>query len=207
MLSNSADPAITDQDEWLAEQREAAVTRFAARIPKLYQYPVALPLEADQWATAGRATPGSLFITGPIGAGKTHTAWTAARTWLGASFDRGFTGNPVIAAYRSTELFDSLRPDADDARTTQQAAQNADLLFVDDLAAARVSPTGWTQERLYEIFDERYVQQRPVIITCDVLPNALEPVVGPRVASRLSEMCAGRVLYLGGHDRRRGGAQ
>lgn len=206
MLSNSAD-LITDQDEWLAEQREAALARFDIRIPKLYQQPVDLPDAAATWATAGRATPGSLFITGPIGAGKTHTAWTAARIWLAASFAHAFTGNPVIAAYRSTELFDALRPEADDARRTQQTAQKADLLFIDDLAAARVSPAGWTQERLYEIFDERYVQQRPVIITCDVLPSTLEPIVGPRVASRLAEMCRDRVLFLGGNDRRRGGVQ
>ncbi|MBQ1164544.1 hypothetical protein KBZ21_41935, partial [Streptomyces sp. A73] len=42
--------------------------------------------------------------------------------------------------------------------------------------AARVSPSGWTQERLYEIFDERYTNQRPVLITCDVLPNKLADV-------------------------------
>lgn len=206
MLSSSADRP-TDQQEWLGDVREDAVTRFDARIPKLYRQPIPLPAEIEQWAAAGRTVPGSLFITGPIGAGKTHTAWTAARSWLAACFDRDFSGNPVIAVHRSTGLFDALRPEADDARGVQKAAQEADLLFIDDLAAARVSPTGWTQERLYEIFDERYIQQRPVIITCDVLPNQLEPVVGPRVASRLAEMCRGRVLFVGGNDRRRGGGQ
>ncbi|MBQ1164392.1 WhiB family transcriptional regulator, partial [Streptomyces sp. A73] len=41
-------------------------------------------------------------------------------------------------------------------RAVTKAAQTCGLLYLDDLAAARVSPSGWTQERLYEIFDERY---------------------------------------------------
>ncbi|MBQ1165382.1 ATP-binding protein, partial [Streptomyces sp. A73] len=76
---------------------------------------------------------------------------------------------------------------------------------LDDLAAARVSPSGWTQERLYEIFDERYTNQRPVHITCDVLPNQLADVVGDRVASRLAEMCRGGIHLMRGADRRLAG--
>jgi DNA replication protein DnaC len=82
--------------------------------------------------------------------------------------------------------------------------QKVDLLFIDDLAAAR--PSAWTQERLFEIFDERYINRRPVIITCDVLPSALAEVTGDRVRSRLAEMCRGGVVLLQGADRRRGAA-
>jgi DNA replication protein DnaC len=206
MLSSS-DQTGEDQQEWLGDLRRDALDRFTKRVPKLYRETITLPPAVQHWAEAGRSTSGSLFLTGPIGAGKTHTAWTAVLTWVAACFDRGFDGNPVIAVHRSTELFDALRPEADEARRTQQLAQSADLLFIDDLAAARVSPTGWTQERLYEIFDERYIQQRPAIITCDVLPSALEPIVGPRVTSRLAEMCRDRVLFIGGDDRRRGDAR
>jgi DNA replication protein DnaC len=192
---------------WLEERRTTALDRFQTRIPALYGQPVDLPPLVDAWARAGWDTPGSLFLTGPIGVGKTHTAWTAITTWLAACLTGTYRGNPVIEIHRSTALFDALRPEAEAPRAVSRSAQEADLLFIDDLAAARVSPTGWTQERLYEIFDERYVQQRPVIITCDVLPNALSPVVGPRVASRLAEMCTGRVEFLAGDDRRKGGAQ
>jgi DNA replication protein DnaC len=43
-----------------------------------------------------------------------------------------------------------------------------------------------------------------VIITCDVLPNELSEVAGPRVASRLAEMCGDSVVLLEGADRRLG---
>jgi DNA replication protein DnaC len=45
-----------------------------------------------------------------------------------------------------------------------------------------------------------------VIITCDVLPNQLSEVTGPRVASRLAEMCGPSIVMLEGRDRRQGNA-
>lgn len=151
----------------------------------------------------GRRRPRSLFLTGAIGVGKTHTAWQATRSWLATHITR--TGSmPSIETWRSTALFDALRPDNRDldVRLLTAELQNADLLYIDDLAAARVSPTGWTQERLYEIFDERYINGRPCLITCDVLPGETGDIVGDRVQSRLREMFRGGVLLLKGHDRR-----
>ncbi|WP_438479176.1 DnaA ATPase domain-containing protein [Streptomyces asiaticus] len=192
---------------WLDERRTDALGKFAKRIPARYTQPIPLPAKVAHWAAAGMQQTDSLFLTGHIGVGKTHAAWTATREWLAACYGHAYKSNPVIEIHRSTSLFDSLRPEGDDPHGTSKRAKEADLLFIDDLAAARVSPTGWTQERLYEIFDERYVQQRPVIMTCDVLPRELEPIVGPRVASRLAEMCADHVVFLKGGDRRTGGAQ
>ncbi|MFP8944747.1 DnaA ATPase domain-containing protein [Streptomyces fenghuangensis] len=205
MHSTSEPP--TPQEMWLQERLDAALARFDKHTPARYSQPVPLPDPARTWAEAGRDVEHSLFLTGPIGVGKTHTAWTTVRTWLAACFTGTYRGNPVIAIHRSTALFDALRPEGDNPRGVQKAAQEADLLFIDDLAAARVSPTGWTQERLYELFDERYVQRRPVLITCDVLPGDLGDIVGPRVASRLAEMCRGGVHLMEGPDRRKGGAQ
>lgn len=205
MPSSSAD--LTPQQEWLTDRRDDALARFDARIPPLYAEPVALPEPVAQWAAAGLEQAGSLFLTGAIGVGKTHAAWWAARAWLDACHTRPLRGTPVIRVWRSTALFDALRPEGDNPRGVAAACKTAALLVIDDLAAARVSPSGWTQEQLYELFDERYVQRRPVLITCDVLPKDLSPVVGPRVASRLAEMCRGGVHLMQGADRRKGGAR
>jgi len=188
---------------WLAERRTRTLTQFDTRIPALYREPVELPLPAYAWALGTGSAPASLFLTGRVGVGKTHTAWHAARQWLAHRADGDGPGVPVIQTWRSTAFFDALRPDAGNPRDVTKAAQECDLLYLDDLAAARVSPSGWTQERLYELFDERYVNQRPVLITCDVLPGQLSPVVGERVASRLAEMCAGGVHLMRGPDRRK----
>jgi DNA replication protein DnaC len=181
-----------------------ALNRFDEETPDIYRKPIELPQEVADWIAGfgGR----SLFLTGAIGVGKTHTAWKTCRSWLEAQYAPGqpWQGSPIIKAYRSTALFDALRPDAPEGegRALSKKLQNVELLFIDDLAAAR--PSTWTQERLFEIFDERYIRRRPVIITCDVLPSALSEVTGPRVASRLAEMCGSSVIRLTGPDRRKG---
>ncbi|WP_050507772.1 MULTISPECIES: DnaA ATPase domain-containing protein [Streptomyces] len=204
MPFSSADP--DPRESVLRERREDATAAFADRTPAIYQTEIRMHPDAAAWADGAPGAPASLFLTGPIGVGKTHTAWQAARRWLGRRVT-AISRVPAIETWRSTQLFDALRPDREDtARALTRGLQRADLLFVDDLAAARVSPTGWTQERLYEIFDERYINRRPVLITCDVLPGQIGHIVGDRVASRLAEMCRGGVLLLTGDDRRKGGA-
>jgi len=200
--SSSDEP--TGMRSWITERRTEAVASFAAKIPAIYQQQIELDRQAVDWAT-GWSDCRSLFLAGPIGVGKTHTAWQAAAMWVHAFFGGEYRGTPVVEVWRSTSLFDALRPDAHETsgRAIIRALQRADLLFIDDLAAARSS--AWTQERLFEIFDDRYVNRRPVLVTCDVLPPELSPVVGDRVTSRLAEMCRGGVALLEGADRRKGG--
>jgi DNA replication protein DnaC len=203
MTSSSADE-ISPRESVLLERQSTAISRFDEETPDIYRRPIELPQQVADWIAGwgGR----SLFLTGAIGVGKTHTAWKTCRRWLEAQYAPGqpWRGTPIIKTYRSTALFDALRPDAPDGegRALSKRLQNVELLFIDDLAAAR--PSTWTQERLFEIFDERYIRRRPVIITCDVLPNALSEVTGPRVASRLAEMCGNSVVRLNGPDRRQG---
>lgn len=206
MSSASADNMPDPRESVLRERREDATTTFRDRTPVIYQRDIRMHPDAAAWADRAPGAPASLFLTGALGVGKTHTAWQAARVWLGRRFDET-RRMPAVETWRSTALFDALRPDREnDAKALTRTLQQADLLYVDDLAAARVSPTGWTQERLYEIFDERYINRRPVLITCDVLPHEISHIVGDRVASRLGEMCRGGVLLLKGADLRKGGA-
>ncbi|MDX3713430.1 DnaA/Hda family protein [Streptomyces europaeiscabiei] len=205
MTSASADE-LSPRETVLLERQSVALSRFDDETPDIYRKSINLPEPVTDWIAGwgGR----SLFLTGAIGVGKTHTAWKTCRRWLEAQYAPGqpWQGTPIIKAYRSTALFDALRPDAPDGegRSLVKQLQRVELLFIDDLAAAR--PSTWTQERLFEIFDERYIRRRPVIITCDVLPKALGEVTGPRVASRLAEMCGSSVVRLTGPDRRQGAA-
>ncbi|MDX3230560.1 DnaA ATPase domain-containing protein [Streptomyces sp. ME19-01-6] len=204
MHSSSDD--ISPRQSFLQERRDRAVNAFSARIPSLYQVEIELAPSAYRWAT-GTADCPSLFLAGAIGVGKTHNAWQAIRLWV-HNWHTASTrqSSPSIETWRSTALFDALRPDSGGGapQSLIKTLQRADLLYIDDLAAARVSPTGWTQERLYEIFDERYINRRPVLITCDVMPNKISHIVGDRVSSRLAEMCRGGAFRLSGADRRRG---
>ncbi len=205
-MSFSSADELSPRESFLLERTSVALNRFDDETPEIYRRPIDLPTQVQDWIAGwgGR----SLFLTGAIGVGKTHTAWKTCRRWLEAQYGPGqpWQGSPVIKTFRSTALFDALRPDAPEGegRTLSKHLQKVDLLFIDDLAAAR--PSTWTQERLFEIFDERYIRRRPVIITCDVLPNQLSEVTGPRVASRLAEMCGNSIVLLDGRDRRRGAA-
>lgn len=205
-MSLSSADELSPRESVLVERRSVALEQFDARIPTIYRQRYDLPQQVADWIAGWGGT--SLFLTGPIGVGKTHTAWHTCRRWLEAQYapTMPWQGTPIIKVYRSTALFDALRPDAPggEGRALVKELQLCDLLFIDDLAAARASD--WTQERLFELFDERYINRRPVIITCDVLPNQVAEVVGPRVASRLAEMCRGSVALLQGNDRRKGAA-
>jgi DNA replication protein DnaC len=195
-------------DSWRNERREEAIAAFTARIPALYAEEIELDDDIAAWADCGPDAPTSMFIWGPLGVGKTHTAWRAARRWVGSQFAADYRGTPVVQTWRSTSLFDALRPDSEGGtpKKLMRELQTASLLYIDDLAAARVSPSGWTQERLYEIFDERYVNQLPSLITSDVKPNQISHIVGERVTSRAAEIFRGGVVHLAGADRRKGGA-
>lgn len=201
MHSTSDEP--TGRQSWIDERRDAAVVTFAAKIPGIYQVDIELDPAIARWA-AGESNCPSLFITGPLGVGKTHSAWQAIHRWVHSQFGANYRGTPVVESWRSTALFDALRPDSDgnSGRAMVKRLQNVDLLYIDDLAAAR--PSSWTQERLFEIFDDRYINRRPVLITSDVLPKELLEITGERVLSRLAEMCRGGVVHIEGADRRRG---
>lgn len=205
-MPSSSPDEVSARESVLLERQSIALNRFDEETPDIYRKPIPLPKQVQDWigGWGGR----SLFLTGAIGVGKTHTAWKTCRRWLEAQYGPGqpWQSTPIIKPFRSTALFDALRPDAPEGegRSLVKKLQQVDLLFVDDLAAAR--PSTWTQERLFEIFDERYIRRRPVIITCDVLPNALSEVTGPRVASRLAEMCGSSIVLLEGPDRRQGAA-
>lgn len=201
-------PDESPMDSWREERAQEAVAAFAARIPALYAEVVDLHPAVIGWADGESWASTSLFVWGPLGVGKTHAAWQAARRWVGAQFDGDYRGTPVVQTWRSTALFDALRPDSEGGtpKRLMKSLQTADLLYIDDLAAARVSPSGWTQERLYEIFDERYVNRLPVLITSDVKPNQISHIVGERVTSRAAEIFRGGVVHLAGTDRRQGGA-
>jgi DNA replication protein DnaC len=206
--SDHDDQLPDPRDSVRRERREDAVASFLQQTPVIYQHDIDLHPKAAAWATRAANAPASLFLTGAIGVGKTHSAWQATRRWIDQYI--ATTGRqPSVETWRSTALFDALRPDSRDydGRVLTAHLQRSDLLYIDDLAAARVSPGGWTQERLYEIFDERYINRRPVLITCDVLPSQTEHIVGERVQSRLREMFRDGVLLLEGKDRRAGGTR
>lgn len=176
--------------------------------PPRFRETVALPDEVASWAGRGKKAQG-LYLAGPVGTGKTHTAWTALAAWcLAASVKPYHAGHseewigggrygPSVVFTRLTDLLDDMRP-GDDGRLRIRDCQGARLLVLDDIGAEK--PSEWTQERLYSIIDERYSGCLPLIVTSNLPPSKLADQAGERVASRLAEMCV--VVPVTGSDRR-----
>jgi DNA replication protein DnaC len=104
----------------------------------------------------------------------------------------------IRQTYQATE-----REDAYDAFFRRLTS--VDLLYIDDLGSER--HTDWVVEQLYALVNERYENQRSVLVTSnaegdvDQGQRQLEEQIGSRSVSRLIEMC-GDPLPLFGPDRR-----
>jgi DNA replication protein DnaC len=74
-----------------------------------------------------------------------------------------------------------------------------DLLHIDDLGAEK--RTDWVLEQLYSIINERWQEQRSIIVTTNLFDvDELRDQIGPRTVSRLHEMCD--LIPIMGRDRR-----
>jgi DNA replication protein DnaC len=179
------------------EQRQKCIAHFEAKVPR--RYGAAQPNElARAWAQSVVANPEetrSLLVVGPTGTGKTHYAYSVLRAI-------SETGRPTgWAAYTAADLYAQLRPRTGrDSEATFEAISGTDVLFVDDLGAAKL--TEWTEEVTYRLINHRYEQCRPGIFTSNVPPSQLRDALGERIASRLTEMC--ERVALKGDDRRKG---
>ena len=110
-----------------------------------------------------------LLLAGDHGSGKTHLAAAIANY----RFDQGYAALFITAP----DLLDHLRATYNpsslvsyDKRFTE--IRSAPLLVLDDLGTH--SATTWAKEKLYQIFDHRYVARLPTVITSPFTLEELE---------------------------------
>lgn len=161
--------------------------------------------EVRDWVRRFLADPasvGTLLLTGPVGRGKTCESIGALRGCLLGSAARG--RRMTWQYVRHTDLNASLRPSNDGAHLEAlDQACAVDLLVIDDLATGQY--TDWAADSLYRIVDSRWSNERPMIVTTNLLAENVAGVVGDRIASRMSE---GTVVALADTgDLRREGAE
>ncbi len=152
------------------------------------------------------------YISGPVGAGKTHLAWALAKQWF--RHVAGTRPIPNFHAFYVGHLIHLLRPgnavvipashgtygDFQPATTVDHFHDvcRADLLLLDDFGADKL--TDWGLEQLTTIMNSRYNEMKPTI-TSNVTPSDVANAVGDRLASRF--MHNATVIPVISADRRR----
>lgn len=147
-----------------------------------------------------RNTSGIYFI-GVVGSGKTYisaaianaiiSSWPipecAAKEAVYGNFREGFS--PV--RFTSTvDLFTQLKSAYSKNATGKDILdelENVPLLILDDLGAETIST--WARDRLFEIINHRYNEERPVVITTNLQADDLKIALGERTCDRIREMC------------------
>ena len=135
---------------------------------------------------------GWLLLLGSYGVGKTHLAAAIANFAVGLGVPTLFLTIP--------DLLDWLRysygSEDSNFETRFEEIRNIRLLALDDLGTQNATP--WAQEKLYQIFNYRYVNHLPTVVTTNL---ALDEIEG-RIQSRLRDPELVRVIRIEAPDHR-----
>jgi len=152
--------------------------------------------ELDERLDRGRG----LWLFGDTGTGKTTLAMLISKAALEAGRSVAIYSLPKLLA-RIRRTYDA-EPGGDSYLAFFERLTSVDLLHIDDLGAEKRSD--WVLEQLYALINERYEEERTVLITTNLPHDELEEQIGTRTVSRLSQMCDEVPLF--GSDRRYGKA-
>lgn len=120
---------------------------------------------------------GWLVLSGKYGSGKTHLAAAIANFAVDIGIPTLFLTVP--------DLLDNLRFSYDNPEATFESRfdeiRNAPLLIMDDFGTQNA--TEWSQEKLFQILNYRYINKLPLVVTTNLMLGEMEP----RIASRLED--------------------
>jgi DNA replication protein DnaC len=142
-----------------------------------------------------RAGRGRWFY-GDVGTGKTLLAMLISKAALDAGMSVAIYSVPVLLA-TIKETYEE-RSDGSYMDLFRRLSE-VDLLHLDDLGAER--RTEWVLEQLYSIVNERWQEERPIVVTTNLDIDELREQVGWRTVSRLMEICDEPIPIMG-PDRR-----
>jgi DNA replication protein DnaC len=119
---------------------------------------------------------GWLLLRGRFGVGKTHLAAAIANFAVSVGVPTLFLTVPDLLdwmrfAYDSTEASFEQR---------FEEIRNMPLLVLDDLGTQNATP--WAKEKLFQIFNDRYVNRLPTVITTNQELNEIDGPIGSRLA-------------------------
>lgn len=137
-----------------------------------------------------------LWLFGDTGTGKTTLAMLVSKV----TTERGRS----VAIYSLPKLLARIRRTYDEEAGSDsysaffERLTSVDLLHIDDFGAEKRSD--WVLEQLYSLVNERYEDERSIMLTTNLTVDKLEAQIGARTVSRLTETCEQVPLF--GTDRR-----
>jgi DNA replication protein DnaC len=135
---------------------------------------------------------GWLFLHGPCGTGKTHLAVAIA---LEVMERHGTSALFAVVPDLLDHLRSSFDPNSGVAYDQRfDDVRNAGLLVLDDLGTENTTP--WAREKLYQIFNHRYNEQLPTVVTSNQDFKRIEE----RVLSRLLDTRLTRYVDIDAAD-------
>lgn len=138
--------------------------------------------------------PGSVFLAGPVGSGKTHLAAALLQDHVRRTVQAGlFVSEADLARNVRRRAAGREEPDL------TLDAERSSVLLLDDLATSE-SAKGWQRDQIEDLICYRYNAGTPTIITSNVPLDGIGKVYGARVESRIREMAEGNVIAVSGLD-------
>lgn len=137
-----------------------------------------------------------LWLSGDTGTGKTTLAMLVSKEALSRGHSVAIYSLPKLLA-RIRRTYDA-EPHGDSYSTFFERLTTVDLLHIDDFGAEKRSD--WVLEQLYALVNERYEDERSIMLTTNLTVDKLEEQIGGRTVSRLTETCEQVALF--GVDRR-----
>jgi DNA replication protein DnaC len=137
-----------------------------------------------------------LWLFGDTGTGKTTLAMLVSKAALESGHSVAIYSLPKLLA-RIRRTYDA-EPGGDSYAAFFERLTAVDLLHVDDFGAEKRSD--WVLEQLYSLVNERYEDERSIMLTTNLTVDKLEDQIGGRTVSRLTETCEQVPLF--GADRR-----
>lgn len=141
-----------------------------------------------------------LYITGPVGTGKTYQAMALAEKLI-----KEKQTVRVISAMELLAQFRAVNNGEDTEEEILGRLNRPKVLIIDDLG--KNAPTEWVLSMLYQVIDQRYKDMSTIIVTSNYdksdLYNRLkreEPATAKALVSRLWEMTD--TVEMSGKDRR-----
>ena len=136
------------------------------------------------------------WFYGDVGTGKTSLAMLISKSAIEAGRS--------VAIYSVPQLLADIKSTYEDGSGSSyldlfRRLSRVDLLHLDDLGAEK--RTEWVLEQLYAIVNERWQEQKSIVVTTNLLDvDDLRAQIGQRTVSRLHEMC--ELIPIMGRDHR-----